>query len=64
MGVTKLWEVLKDIKQEKHIEELEGQVWAVDLATWVCEAECVKAMHNSVQRPYLRLEQLMIMYST
>ncbi|XP_077971579.1 flap endonuclease GEN homolog 1-like isoform X2 [Styela clava] len=54
MGVTKLWEVLRDVKQDVTLEQIKGQTLAVDLATWICESEGVKQMHSYVTRPYLR----------
>lgn len=54
MGVTKLWEVLKDVKTDVTLDEIKGQTLAVDLAAWICESEGVKQIHTYVARPYLR----------
>ena len=53
MGVHKLWNILRDTKESKNLENLKGRKIAVDLATWICEAENVKGMSQNV-KPYLR----------
>ena len=54
MGVSKLWEVLSDASISKCKQDINEDVVAVDLATWICEAEGVKMMHNTVFKPYFR----------
>jgi len=55
MGVVKLWEILTEAKAIKSLEDIKGETVAVDLATWICEAENVKLLkHNNVIKPYLR----------
>uniref|UniRef100_H2ZJ46 XPG-I domain-containing protein n=1 Tax=Ciona savignyi TaxID=51511 RepID=H2ZJ46_CIOSA len=54
MGVQGLWEILKDVKTNKKLCDLKDQILAVDLATWICEAESVGQMKNAISKPYLR----------
>ncbi|XP_078449519.1 flap endonuclease GEN homolog 1 [Lampetra planeri] len=54
MGVTDLWTVLSPVRERVPLSALAGLTIAVDLAVWVCEAQSVKGMANSVKRPHLR----------
>ncbi|XP_061410502.1 flap endonuclease GEN homolog 1 isoform X2 [Lethenteron reissneri] len=54
MGVTDLWTVLSPVRERVPLSALAGLTIAVDLAMWVCEAQSVKGMANSVKRPHLR----------
>ncbi|XP_032808491.1 flap endonuclease GEN homolog 1 [Petromyzon marinus] len=54
MGVTDLWTVLSPVRERVPLSTLAGLTIAVDLAVWVCEAQSVKGMANSVKRPHLR----------
>ena len=54
MGVDKLWDILEETKTIKSLEDIKGEKVAVDLATWICEAEGVEMLNRNVQKPYLR----------
>ena len=54
MGVNELWDILLEVKTIKRLENMKGEKLAVDLATWICEAEGVELMKHNVSKPYLR----------
>ena len=54
MGVRCLWSILDSVKTERNLKDLSGERWAVDLATWIVEAETVLPMAQNVVKPYLR----------
>ncbi|CAK8683799.1 unnamed protein product [Clavelina lepadiformis] len=54
MGVHGLWDILKEVKSFKTLEDIRNETLAVDLATWICEAQAVGALREKVSKPYLR----------
>ncbi|XP_033102285.1 flap endonuclease GEN homolog 1-like isoform X2 [Anneissia japonica] len=54
MGVQNLWSILAPVQCHKPLNELKGQVIAVDLSIWVCESQGVKQMQAVVLKPFLR----------
>uniref|UniRef100_A0A2R5LL28 Putative flap endonuclease gen n=1 Tax=Ornithodoros turicata TaxID=34597 RepID=A0A2R5LL28_9ACAR len=54
MGVHDLWQVLEPVARKVHLEELKGQVIAVDLSGWIVESQRVQATHNTSKYMHLR----------
>nr|XP_002124511.2 flap endonuclease GEN homolog 1 [Ciona intestinalis] len=54
MGVQGLWDILQEVKTTKKLCDLKDRTYAVDLATWICEAESVAALKHAIAKPYLR----------
>lgn len=52
MGVRDLWTILEPVKQRTSLEDLHGQVIAIDLSIWIVEAKTV--LPPSVVKPHLR----------
>ena len=55
MGVIGLWNILEnEVPVRLNTSNIKGETVAVDLATWICEAENVDLMKKTVPKPYLR----------
>jgi len=52
MGVKDLWTILEPVKQHKRLNDLRGQVIAVDLSIWIVEAKTLQL--KGVTKPHLR----------
>ena len=54
MGVVQLWTLLDSAREKTPLESLSGQVLAVDLSGWICEASALRATSGVVAKPHLR----------
>ena len=61
MGVNELWNVIANACTKKDIDDLKSEKVAVDLATWICEAEGVESMKSKVVKSYLRYSKLEVL---
>ncbi|XP_062927228.1 flap endonuclease GEN homolog 1 [Mobula hypostoma] len=64
MGVNDLWQILEPVKEYVPLQSLKGKTLAVDMSLWVCEAQTVKGMMGTVNKPHLRNLFFRISYLT
>ncbi|GFW20749.1 flap endonuclease GEN homolog 1 [Trichonephila clavipes] len=53
MGVTGLWNILSEIREEKNLDFLSGKKVAVDLSGWVVQAILCEGL-KTIKNPHLR----------